>query len=356
MFIKPSIFFWRLFCRSFGWFFSRIIRKLNNNKNPLPSGSTSTDRLYFVAFQPEATRPRNTPNTVYFTVDNDFVYENFFNDFGPLNVCMLHRYCTKLHRKLAGPALARKKLVHYTSMADEKKRLNAAYLCGAYAVLYLNRSPDDVLRQLAGPTVPPYIRFCDASYGPSAHKISLADCLHAVQKAQRAGFVRLDDFDAKEYEHYELVEFGDLNWIVPGKFLAFSGPHETSRIKNGYLYHAPETYFPYFRQNGVGTVVRLNVKMYDAARFVDAGFAHLDLYFVDGSTPSDAILRKFLAVAERTPAALAVHCKAGLGRTGSLICAYVCKHYRFTALEAIAWVRLCRPGSVIGHQQQWLIE
>lgn len=47
---------------------------------------------------------------------------------------------------------------------------------------------------------------------------------------------------------------------------------------------------------------------------------------------------------------------AGLGRTGSLIGAYIMKHHRFTALETIAWLRLCRPGSVIGHQQQWLEE
>ena len=30
------------------------------------------------------------------------------------------------------------------------------------------------------------------------------------------------------------------------------------------------------------------------------------------------------------------------------------KHYKLTAKEAIAWLRICRPGSVIGHQQTWL--
>ncbi|UYV83937.1 CDC14A [Cordylochernes scorpioides] len=30
------------------------------------------------------------------------------------------------------------------------------------------------------------------------------------------------------------------------------------------------------------------------------------------------------------------------------------KHYRFTAAECIAWIRICRPGSIIGHQQEWL--
>jgi cell division cycle 14 len=31
--------------------------------------------------------------------------------------------------------------------------------------------------------------------------------------------------------------------------------------------------------------------MYDAKRFTDAGISHYDLFYVDGSTPTDAILR-----------------------------------------------------------------
>lgn len=53
--------------------------------------------------------------------------------------------------------------------------------------------------------------------------------------------------------------------------------------------------------------------------------------------------------------ALAVHCKAGLGRTGVLICAYLIKHHGFTAEEAIGYIRICRPGSVIGPQQNYLV-
>lgn len=52
--------------------------------------------------------------------------------------------------------------------------------------------------------------------------------------------------------------------------------------------------------------------------------------------------------------AFAVHCKAGLGRTGTCIGAYLMKHYGFTAKEAISWMRICRPGCVIGPQQQFL--
>ncbi len=38
---------------------------------------------------------------------------------------------------------------------------------------------------------------------------------------------------------------------------------------------------------GVSLVVRLNKKAYEANRFTKLGIKHLDLYFLDGSTPSD---------------------------------------------------------------------
>eukprot|EP00957_Ditylum_brightwellii_P181726 13844058-Ditylum_brightwellii.AAC.1 len=68
------------------------------------------------------------------------------------------------------------------------------------------------------------------------------------------------------------------------------------------------------------------------------------------------ILQKVLSAFEALPPskAFAVHCKAGLGRTGTCIGAYMMKHYKFTAAEAIGWMRICRPGCVIGPQQHFL--
>lgn len=65
-------------------------------------------------------------------------------------------------------------------------------------------------------------------------------------------------------------------------------------------------------------------------------------------------MTKFLSIAEGTKGALAIHCKAGLGRTGLLIAAYMMKNYKMKSTEAIGWVRICRPGSVIGEQQAFL--
>ncbi|KAM6168889.1 dual specificity protein phosphatase CDC14A isoform 3-T3 [Erethizon dorsatum] len=310
------------------------------------------DRLYFATLR---NRPKSTVHTHYFSIDEELVYENFYADFGPLNLAMVYRYCCKLNKKLKSYSLSRKKIVHYTCF-DQRKRANAAFLIGAYAVIYLKKTPEEAYRALLSGSNPPYLPFRDASFGNCTYNLTILDCLQGIRKGLQHGFFDFETFDVDEYEHYERVENGDFNWIVPGKFLAFSGPHPKSKIENGYPLHAPEAYFPYFKKHNVTAIVRLNKKIYEAKRFTDAGFEHYDLFFIDGSTPSDNIVRRFLNICENTDGAIAVHCKAGLGRTGTLIACYVMKHYRFTHAEIIAWIRICRPGSIIGPQQHFLEE
>ncbi|CAF1261379.1 unnamed protein product [Rotaria sordida] len=310
------------------------------------------DRLYFATLR---IRPKSTVHTHYFSIDDEFIYENFYADFGPLNLAVVHRYCTKLNKKLNNPSLLHKRIIHYTTF-DPKKRANAAFLIAAYSIIHLKRTPEAAYKPLINGinATHPFLPFRDASLGSSSYNLTLLDTIQGLYKAILHGFFDFENFDLDEYEHYEKVENGDLNWIVPRKLLAFSGPHAKSKIENGYPLHAPETYFSYFRKRNVTIIVRLNKKIYDSKRFTDSGFEHYDLFFSDGSTPSDAITLKFLTIAEQARGAVAVHCKAGLGRTGTLIGAYLMKNHQFTAAEAIAWLRICRPGSVIGPQQNYL--
>ncbi|XP_023834703.1 dual specificity protein phosphatase CDC14C isoform X2 [Salvelinus sp. IW2-2015] len=311
--------------------------------------SIISDQLYFAILQQKI---KSTADRHFFCIDEELSYENFYADFGPLNLAMFYRFCCKLTKKLKSFTLAKKKIVFYTC-GDNKKQANAAYLIGSYAVMHLQKTPEEAYSLLVSRNST-YLSFRDASFGTCMYNLNILDCLRAIYKALQFGWLDFSQFDVEEYEHYERAENGDFNWIIPGKFLAFSGPHPKSKIENGYPLHAPEAYFPYFRKHNITAIVRLNKKMYDAKRFTDMGFEHHDLFFVDGSTPNDSIVRKFLNICENADGAIAVHCKAGLGRTGTLIGCYMMKHYRLTASEAIAWMRICRPGSVIGPQQNFV--
>ena len=163
----------------------------------------------------------------------------------------------------------------------------------------------------------PYMPFRDASQGLCTFRLLPQHCLRAVAKALKLGWLDFDNWNSAEYEHFERVENGDLNIIVPKKFLAFSGPHATNVSPEGYPTLTPADYIPTFKMYAVSSVIRLNKKCYERRDFVEAGIGHHDLYHTDGSTPSNAIAEKFLQICEAAPGVVAVHCKAGLGRTGT---------------------------------------
>ena len=118
----------------------------------------------------------------------------------------------------------------------------------------------------------------------------------------------------------------------------------------------PKDYIPIFKKMGVTLIIRLNNQTYQAEDFKKGGIKHCDLYFPDGTCPPKTVMKEFLSIVEEEQGAVAVHCKAGLGRTGSLIAAYAMKHYHFHAPDFIGWIRLCRPGSILGPQQYFLLE
>ena len=114
----------------------------------------------------------------------------------------------------------------------------------------------------------------------------------------------------------------------------------------------------HFKIRNIGLVVRLNSELYPATYFSSLGMEHLDMIFPDGTCPSLELVRQFVNLAHEVITVrgqnIAVHCKAGLGRTGCLIGAYLIYRHGFTANEIIAFMRFMRPGMVVGPQQHWL--
>jgi cell division cycle 14 len=296
----------------------------------------------------------------FIDADSNYVYEPFYKDFGPLNLgytALFYRDLNQVMKKTENTGI---KVVILTSF-EGRKRTNAAYLICAYMLISHGLSPDEAYSPLNNISFP-FLPYRDASESISTFNITILDCLRALNKATMYGFFDIDKFDLDQYFHYEKVENGDMNWIVPERFLAFSSPVSRRINSEGVIHFTPIDYIPIFKKWNITTILRLNKKMYDAGQFTRQGFRHEELFFPDGGLPSEIILTKFMQLLDecflspQAKGAIAVHCRAGLGRTGTLISLYLMRHYRFTATEAIAWIRICRPGSIIGIQQHYLKE
>lgn len=219
--------------------------------------------------------------------------------------------------------------------------------------------------------------FRDAGYSQADYSLTVQDVVYGVWKAKEEGLVGLKEFSLEEYERYERVDQGDFNWISPD-FLAFASPqHQPTHViqpsdpmynqlpRSLSALHRDKTLpmpfknvLAHFAERQIGLVVRLNSELYSPSYFTALGIKHLDMIFDDGTCPPLNLVRNFVNLAHTTindkRKGIAVHCKAGLGRTGCLIGAYLIYRYGFTANEIIAFMRFMRPGMVVGPQQHWL--
>jgi len=300
-------------------------------------------------------RPETTASTYYFSTDRSLVYTSFFEDFGPLSLSCMYKYCKLVDDLLKKPELRGRRIVHYCS-EDNRLQANAAFLACAFQVVVMKKTAEEAWEPFEGVS-PPFKPFRDATTGESRFGLTIQDCLEGLETSIMQGLFDWRRFDAESYDHFEKVENGDMTWIIPDRLLAFAGPNDSceSHANDLDLSRTTEELASTFRAAGVALVIRLNKAEYAREKFLQHGIKHVDLYFKDGSCPSPTIVAHFLEIVEGQPGPTAVHCKAGLGRTGTLIGLYAMKHHGFSARAFIGWCRLCRPGSVLGPQQDYLV-
>jgi cell division cycle 14 len=155
-----------------------------------------------------------------------------------------------------------------------------------------------------------FVAFRDAGRGCSDFNLSVQDCLWGVWKAVQHGLCDMNSFSLEEYEFYEKVENGDWNWITPG-FIAFASPSDPEFIKSKRdgiknstalqrkLSVPFQNCLRFFEERSVKLVVRLNNMLYDRTTFLDRNIDHVELFFEDGTNPTDEIVRSFIDMADR---------------------------------------------------------
>lgn len=141
-----------------------------------------------------------------------------------------------------------------------------------------------------------------------------------------------------------------LWWVIPGTLAGMPMPfvHPDRRMNQGgaledYADDLPTLYNASIR----GVVSLLNLSS-DESVYRDAGFSFLCLPVPDGGAPTFEQVTEFVRFVAENRAknqAVAVHCEAGLGRTGTMLAVHLISTGK-TAAEAIQMIRAVEKSAV----------
>lgn len=190
----------------------------------------------------------------------------------------------------------------------------------------------DPLNTPVQPTTPPI----DLPVRPTVRPVALPEPNSAsIALAASVGDVLLRDRSAPRGFH----------WVVPGKLAGCPAPGVVNPIDYD---------LQIVKKMGVTCLITLTEVDLDQSSLARHGLINLHSPIYDREAPSIAQTHMLLIRMERLHLkgeVLAVHCKAGLGRTGTLLAAWMIRDGGFAAAEAIRRLRLIEPGFIQSEEQ-----
>lgn len=295
--------------------------------------------------------PRMGSGIKLFTIKDWFYYPDLTEYYGPSNIAHVTRFNQLLQEHFTSTSTHIKELCLLLDPTD-KQSLNGLLLVAAFLLLEMKMeiSEVDILIQKAYQQVVTKTFKTEGSYATDDLPISVKDCLNGISIFTSHNLLPpIDTLCPQTIMEMERVENGDMNWIIPGKILAFAGPRPD--------YFSVDKFIDWAIQNGVRGIVRLNKGGYKAKDMKERGLDHYQMFIPDGHVPTTKDIDRFFTIADNhlgRGEAIGVHCHAGLGRTATMIALFLIKKYSFSADYVIAFLRMMRPGSVLSYQARFL--
>lgn len=135
-----------------------------------------------------------------------------------------------------------------------------------------------------------------------------------------------------------------FTWVIPGQLAALAQPEAVEDLR-------------WLRREGVEVLISLTEVPPPRDWINEAGLMLVHVPVEDMTAPTIEQLEQVVETIRKANAAglgVAVHCTAGLGRTGTALAAYLVSH-GYAAQAAIATVRNQRPGSIETAEQEHAI-
>tara|TARA_B100001778_G_scaffold334904_1_gene348887 strand:- start:802 stop:1800 length:999 start_codon:yes stop_codon:yes gene_type:complete len=285
---------------------------------------------------------KQNTNIYYFSSDHHEETANVGISNGPVNISTIYKFCNLFDSKVKHKKLNNRNIYYYVyNDSDSVYLLNTIFLIGSYLIFNCNYNLQNLIRSLSYifNDHPTSYNDCVGTYG--GYQSCLVDCFQALIFVKNKNYFILNNFNNTLYEYYNNYFYRDLN-IFFDKMIAFRSPKNNKELYN---------MIDIFNDKNIKTLIRLNNDNdYDINILIQNNIIIYDLYFEDCNIPSNNIIIQYLNLINEYNELIAIHCKAGLGRTGILICIWLIYKLDFKPEIAIAWLRINRPGSIHGFQ------